>query len=109
MIELQQLHFLRPWWLLAFLPGMVLCFLMYKKKLGSRSWEAVCDDALLPYILTRKQSAARRIHPKRWWAFDRESARSWMLRVGRVEAADPTNLIIDAAVRRCSAGRWFFV
>ncbi len=52
MTELEQFHFLRPYWLLALIPLASLLWFMVKKRLGSRSWEAVCDAALLPHVLT---------------------------------------------------------
>lgn len=52
MTSFDQFHFLRPLWLLALIPLFVMIWLMVKKRLGSRSWEMVCDDTLLPYILT---------------------------------------------------------
>ena len=51
MIDLQQFHFLRPYCLLALLPLAVLLWWMVKQRLGSRSWEGVCDKALLPHVL----------------------------------------------------------
>ena len=61
-MPLDQIHFVRPYWLLAFIPLLLVVWMMLKKKLGNRSWEAVCDEALLPYILigsvTRSRKAA---------------------------------------------------
>ena len=51
MIDFQNFHFLRPYCLLALLPLAVLLWFMIKKRLGSRSWEGVCDEELLPYVL----------------------------------------------------------
>ena len=55
----EQFHFIRPLWLFALLPLSVLIWMMMKRKLGSRSWEGVCDRTLLPYILIRMQSRSR--------------------------------------------------
>jgi Ca-activated chloride channel family protein len=55
-----EFHFLRPWWLLALLPLTVLLVQMIKHKLGNRSWESVCDEALLPYVLVGGASKSRR-------------------------------------------------
>lgn len=59
---LSQFHFLRPFWLLALVPLIILIWLMARKRLGSHSWESVCDEELLPYILigssVRKRSFA---------------------------------------------------
>ena len=51
MIDPEQFHFLRPYWLPAFVPLVVIVWLMLKRKLGSKTWESVCDRELLPYIL----------------------------------------------------------
>ncbi len=48
----QQLHFLRPEAFYAFVPLMLFVVLYLTSKATSRSWKAVCDDKLLPYILT---------------------------------------------------------
>lgn len=60
MIDWGQFHFLRPAWFLALLPLAVLLWFMRRRKLGSR-WEAVCDAALLPFILL-----GSRDRPQRW-------------------------------------------
>ena len=56
-----EFHFLRPLWFLALLPLLVLLWLMVKSRLASRSWELVCDAALLPYILTGTSVRQRRL------------------------------------------------
>ena len=61
MTELAQFHFIRPLWLFAFIPLVVLIWMMITRKLGSRSWETVCDAALLPFILIRMQTGSRRL------------------------------------------------
>jgi Ca-activated chloride channel family protein len=48
----QQLHFLRPEAFYAFAPLLLFVVLYLSSKATSRSWKAVCDDKLLPYILT---------------------------------------------------------
>ena len=48
----QQLHFLRPEAFYAFVPLLLFVVLYLTSKATSRSWKAVCDDRLLPYILT---------------------------------------------------------
>ncbi|NNJ97956.1 MAG: VWA domain-containing protein [Gammaproteobacteria bacterium] len=47
----EQLHFLRPEAFYAFIPLMLFVVLYLTSKATSRSWKAVCDDRLLPYIL----------------------------------------------------------
>ena len=56
-----EFHFLRPWWLLALLPLLVLLWQMVRTRLASRSWEMVCDAALLPYILIGASVRQRRL------------------------------------------------
>ncbi|GJL62838.1 MAG: hypothetical protein NPIRA04_14920 [Nitrospirales bacterium] len=48
---IEQFHFLRPWWFLAFLPLGVLILLLVRQRGGAQSWEAVCDAHLLPHLL----------------------------------------------------------
>jgi len=48
----QQLHFLRPEAFYAFVPLLLFVVLYLTSKVTSRSWKAVVDDKLLPYILT---------------------------------------------------------
>ncbi len=50
-MDLEQFHFLRPMWL-GLLPVLIaVTWLMVKRRLGNRSWEAVCDSHLLPHML----------------------------------------------------------
>jgi Ca-activated chloride channel family protein len=51
---LSEFHFIRPYWLLAFLPYAVIVALMLKSKLSKGNWSAVCDAELLPYLLQEK-------------------------------------------------------
>lgn len=44
-------HFLRPWWLLAFLPWLLLMWQLWRKKTSSQAWSAVCDSHLLDHLL----------------------------------------------------------
>ena len=44
-----EFHFLRPGWLLAFIPlALLLCWLARRARAGG-AWEGVCDVALLPH------------------------------------------------------------
>jgi Ca-activated chloride channel family protein len=47
----EQLHFLRPEALYAFVPLLLFVALYLTGKATSRSWQAVCDDKLLPHVL----------------------------------------------------------
>ena len=44
-------HFLRPEWFYALLPLIILLWLMWRKRLASRSWQNVVDPRLLPHLL----------------------------------------------------------
>ncbi len=50
-------HFIRPYWLLALIPCIILTVLALRHKLSRGSWAAVCDEALLPFILQQKPAA----------------------------------------------------
>jgi Ca-activated chloride channel family protein len=54
-MNFSEFHFLRPYWLLAFLPLIVFVFLAVKHKLRQGSWQAVCDPELLPFVLQEKE------------------------------------------------------
>ncbi|WP_432742977.1 VWA domain-containing protein [Methylobacter sp. G7] len=60
MMNLAEFHFIRPYWLLAGLPFLVIVALMLRNKLAQGNWSAVCDAALLPYILQEKQGKQSR-------------------------------------------------
>lgn len=60
-MSLELFHFLRPYWLLLIPVLVVLLWLMIKRRFGSRSWEAICDKHLLPYILIGGSSRSRRV------------------------------------------------
>jgi Ca-activated chloride channel homolog len=49
-----EFHFIRPYWLLALLPYVILLVLLVRSKLSHGNWTAVCDAALLPYLLQEK-------------------------------------------------------
>lgn len=53
-MNLAEFHFIRPYWLLAFIPQLVILGLMLRNKLSQGNWSAVCDAALLPYLLQDK-------------------------------------------------------
>jgi len=53
-MNLADFHFIRPYWLLAFMPYLVVLVLMLRNKLAQGNWSAVCDAALLPYLLQEK-------------------------------------------------------
>lgn len=51
---LNEFHFIRPYWLLAFIPLLIIIVLSVKNKLQQGSWQAVCDADLLPFVLQEK-------------------------------------------------------
>ncbi len=53
-MNIAEFHFIRPYWLLAFIPYLAIVVLMLRNKLNKGNWSAVCDAALLPYILQEK-------------------------------------------------------
>lgn len=57
---MSEFHFLRPYWFLALLPLALLLWQLWRQKYHSRSWRAVCDPQLLPYLLTDSGGRQRR-------------------------------------------------
>ncbi len=53
-MNLADFHFIRPYWLLALMPHLAILVLMLRNKLSQGNWSAVCDTALLPYLLQEK-------------------------------------------------------
>ena len=51
-----EFHFIRPTWLLAMFPYLVIIVLMLRNKLSRGNWSTVCDAQLLPYLLQEKAS-----------------------------------------------------
>ena len=47
---LQQFHFIRPQWLWALVPLLVLFLLLFRKRLSSQSWTQVISPELLPFL-----------------------------------------------------------
>jgi len=60
-MNLADFHFIRPYWLLAIIPFVVIVTLMIRNKLGQGNWSAVCDAELLPFLLQEKA-----FNPSRW-------------------------------------------
>lgn len=50
---IEALHFLRPLWFLMFIPLLIILVLIWRRRLQSVNWKAVCDEQLLPHILTQ--------------------------------------------------------
>ncbi|BCG66002.1 MAG: Ca-activated chloride channel homolog [Methyloprofundus sp.] len=60
-MNMSEFHFIRPYWLLATLPLLVLVFFNIKNKLQQGGWSAVCDADLLPFILQEKDAKPSRV------------------------------------------------
>ncbi len=56
---LHNFHFLRPAWLFALLPLLVLLLLLRQQQQGD-SWQHICDPHLLPHLLVNRQRVFRR-------------------------------------------------
>jgi Ca-activated chloride channel family protein len=59
-MSLSEFHFIRPYWLLALLPAAAIVAMMLRNKLSRGNWAAVCDAALLPYLLQEKAADTSR-------------------------------------------------
>lgn len=53
-MNIADFHFIRPYWLLALIPQLLILVLMLRNKLSQGNWSTVCDEALLPYLLQEK-------------------------------------------------------
>ena len=53
-MNITDFHFIRPYWLLAVLPYVLILVLMLRNKLSQGNWSMVCDAGLLPYLLQEK-------------------------------------------------------
>ena len=61
MISLAEFHFIRPYWLLALIPAIVITVFLLKNKLNQGNWAHVCDAELLPYVLQNKGTHRSRL------------------------------------------------
>jgi len=48
---ISQFHFLRPWWLIALAPVLVIALLLWYQKHNARSWQQMVAPELLQYLL----------------------------------------------------------
>jgi len=60
-MNIAEFHFIRPYWLLALIPYLAVLAVMLRNKLSQGNWSAVCDAALLPYLLQQKT-----VNQSRW-------------------------------------------
>ena len=58
--SLADFHFLRPWWLAALVPLGLLLWRLAHQRLRGGNWAAVCDPALLPFVLISASVQRRR-------------------------------------------------
>jgi len=61
-MNLEEFHFIRPYWLLTILPLLVILWLLLRRQLSSGNWKTVCDPQLLPHLLLDEEGK-RRIWP----------------------------------------------
>ena len=50
----EQLHLLRPWWLLALLPALWPGWRLWRRRSGAGQWRQVIDPQLLPAMLAQE-------------------------------------------------------
>jgi len=80
-MNLAEFHFIRPYWLLAIIPYVVIVILMLRNKLSQGNWSAVCDEELLPYLLQEKA-----VNQSRWPLTTGAIAALWVI----IALAGPT-------------------
>ena len=56
---IQQLHFVRPYWLLALIPAALLIWLYSTTQQKSRNWASIIDPRLLPHLLKGATTSTR--------------------------------------------------
>ena len=57
---IQDFHFLRPVWLLAAIPAILLVGVMWRVNSNVTAWDKAIDKNLLPFLLDRSKNAAQR-------------------------------------------------
>jgi len=57
---LHQFHFIRPWWFLALPPLIYLLLMLKRRRSPISTWKQLCDQELLPHILTGQTGSSRR-------------------------------------------------
>ena len=60
---MDQFHLLRPYWLLAFIPVVLLLWRFHRRSANAGRWRNWCDAGLLPYILAGNNGQTRRLWP----------------------------------------------
>ena len=57
---LSQFHLLRPLWLLALIPSVLLFVFLLKRRLASARWNGIIDESLMPHVLDQMPSEQSR-------------------------------------------------
>jgi len=57
---LQDFHFLRPAWLLALIPALLVCLALWRINTAMTAWDKAIDKSLLPFLLDRSKNASQR-------------------------------------------------
>ena len=60
MLLAENFHFLRPLWLLALIPALLLVVYLWRINESASSWDRAIDKDLLPYLLDNTKSVAER-------------------------------------------------
>jgi len=55
-----ELHLLRPLWLLALVPAVILLILLWRRPTGALAWRRLVDAHLLPHLLVGDERSPRR-------------------------------------------------
>lgn len=58
---LANFHFLRPWWLLALLPAVIVLFRLWRRHGQGSAWKQAIDRSLLPYLLDSRPGGSQRL------------------------------------------------
>lgn len=56
---IENIHFVRPLWLLALLPNAWLFWRLFRHHAGANAWQRVCDSHLLPFLLVGQETKRR--------------------------------------------------
>ncbi|MCD6429948.1 MAG: VWA domain-containing protein [Deltaproteobacteria bacterium] len=95
-MNLHDLHFLRPWWLLALPTGLLLLAGLKRQEPGKSQWHKVCDSHLLKHLLVGEaKTAQKRIY----------SGLLLMLSLATLALAGPTWERLPQPLYRAACGR----
>ncbi|MFP6682275.1 MAG: VWA domain-containing protein [Gammaproteobacteria bacterium] len=53
-MNFEDFHFLRPEWFVLLVPLALLCWRYIRRRDAAGVWQSICDEALLPYILVKR-------------------------------------------------------